>query len=92
SLFYRKPSNMWYGTFNPPLYAEQVHALRQFPAPPALQALQRLQSEYLIVHTPALTAIWADWQQTVAATPELERVYDDGFYTVFHLRRPDGSW
>ncbi|GEM_PF-940167 len=92
SLFYRKPSNMWYGTFNPPLYAEQVRALREFPAPQALQALQRLETEYLIVHTPALTAIWADWQQTVAAMPALERVYDDGFYTVFRLREQDSTW
>jgi len=91
SLFYRKPSNMWYGTFNPPLYAEHVHALREFPAPQALRALQRLETEYLIVHAPALTAIWADWQRTVAAMPELERVYDDGFYTVFHLRQRHGS-
>lgn len=92
SLFYRKPSNMWYGTFNPPLYAEHVHALREFPAPEALRALQRLQTEYLIVHAPALTAIWADWQRTVATAPELEQVYDDGFYTVFHLRQRNGSW
>lgn len=87
ALFYRKPSNMWYGTFNPPLYAEHVHVLREFPAPEALRALQRLETEYLIVHTPALTAIWADWQETVAAAPELETVYNDGYYTVLHLHR-----
>ncbi|MCS6880140.1 MAG: hypothetical protein RMK84_03995 [Oscillochloridaceae bacterium] len=92
SLFYRKPSNMWYGTFNPPLYAEHVHALREFPAPDAVRALQRLETEYLIVHAPALTAIWSDWKQAVAATPELEQVYDDGYYTVFHLRQRFRPW
>jgi hypothetical protein len=87
SLAYRKPSNMWYGTFYPPLYVESVEQLQQFPADAARQAMLRLGSEYLIVDVAGMDRRVPGWQETLATWPRLTQVHRWGGYTIYRLGR-----
>lgn len=82
-----RPSSMWYGTFDPPLYAEGQVALASFPSRRALELLERWQTGYVIVDEQALAGSAPDWQARIAGLPQLVQIYREDGYSVYALRR-----
>ncbi|HMQ32330.1 MAG TPA: hypothetical protein PKD53_16480, partial [Chloroflexaceae bacterium] len=80
-----RPSNLWYGTFPPPLFAEGLDALASFPSRRAINLLRRWGTAYVIVDEGALGPRAAEWAARAAALPELRLLYDEGGYRVYGL-------
>jgi hypothetical protein len=80
-----KPSNMWYGTFDPPLYSENVDALRSFPSNDAIAILRRWQTEYIVINEQQLGRSRSDWASAIARYPQLRLVYAQRGYSVYRV-------
>lgn len=85
--FQDRPSNLWYGTFAPPLFAENSEALESFPSERAARLLQRWRTAYIIIDEAALQRRAPDWAARAAQLPQLKPVYSQDGYTVYRLAR-----
>ncbi len=88
SLYNGKPINIWNGTFEPPIYSENVGALRSFPSPAALAVLERWGTSYVVVDERALNQLVPDWQARIAELPELSLAYREGGASIYLLEHP----
>lgn len=81
-----RPSSVWYGTFTPPLYAENEAALDSFPGARALDVLERWQVRYVIVDERAMAAGRPGWEAELAAAGALEQAFRQDGFSVYVLR------
>lgn len=86
TLFHLKPTNLWHGTFEPPLYSENLPIIESFPSPRAVALFQRWDTDYIIVEEWLMTKMSPEWRQAIAELPPLTRVYEAGGFSVYRIR------
>ncbi len=82
-----RPSNLWYGTFAPPLFVENRGLLEGFPSPEAVRLLQRWQTRYVVVDGYSLAARSPGWEAEADRLPGLSLRYREGGYSVYAVER-----
>jgi hypothetical protein len=86
-LFSGKPTNQGSGKFLPSAYREGVTTLDSFPAASALRLMQRWATDYIVVDEAGMDLLAPGWRGELDAEPLLTKLYEEGGYRVYRLRR-----
>lgn len=82
----QKASSGGYASFYPPQYRAAMPILERFPAPETLALLQRWQVELIVVDEQAMQRRDSAWEERLAGSPVLERVYQAEGFSVYEFR------
>jgi hypothetical protein len=81
-----KPSAMWYGTFDPPIYRENQGLINNFPSPESLALFERWGIGYIVVNKQRLQGLLPEWEESLKQFPQLTLAYDREYHQVYLLK------